>query len=75
MSHIFDKTPENNLPKKKYIQLIYPKTDIFHINTHDEIKPGKRSVSMENIINDGENAGKRNKKINEVHFINLYKDQ
>ena len=41
MSHIFDKTPENNLPKKKYIQLIYPKTDIFHINTHDEIKPGK----------------------------------
>lgn len=75
MSDIFNKTPENVLPVKKYPHLLYPKTDIFNRETVVESRVGKRNISMENIRSDADYSGKRYQEMNEVHLINLYKDK
>lgn len=75
MSDIFDKTPQNVLPVKKFTNLLHPKTDIFNRETKVEPKLGKRNVSMENIRCNGDYSGKRYQEMNEVHFINIYKDK
>lgn len=76
MSDIFAKTPENVLPKKKFINLLNPKTDIFSREIINEsTKSGKRFISMENVRDIGDYSGKRYQDMIEIHFINLYKDQ
>jgi len=75
MGDILEKTPQNVLPVKKFSHLLHPKTDIFNRESFVETKIGKRNVSMESIRNDGDYSGKRYQEMNEVHFINLYKDR
>lgn len=76
MNHIIEKTNENILPVKKFSHLLHPKTDIFNRQQFkDDSKNGKRNISMEIIRNNEDYSGKRDKDMNEVHFINLYKDR
>jgi len=76
MNDIFEKTPEYIIPQKKFNHLLNPKTDIFNREPIEEYKSSlKRTVSIEDIRNDGDYLGKRNREMNEIHFKNIYKDK
>jgi hypothetical protein len=71
MSDIINKTNEYIIPTKKHANMLYPKTDIFNRNTQDELKTGKRLISIESIRNNGSYSGLRYKQMDEVHFSNI----
>lgn len=75
MSDIYHKTPEYNIPTKKHYNMLYPKTDIFNREKKEEVRTGKRLISMESIRNNGDYCGKRYSQMDEVHFKNINKEK
>lgn len=75
MNDILKKTQDYIIPEKKHAKNLYPKTDIFNQNKQEEVRKGKRLISMESLRNNGNYSGKRYSQMNEIHFNNINKEK